>query len=174
MLNVNQHIAGYSGLQRKRLLREPAVESQLTNALTHCSSVLRPEFGALRVCLAGSGWHAPSTLQRNKKVCPTSITCIGTLACTTAFRKHLDTRRLYAHVITNSQERSVAAAKASNRSGSETRQRNRDCNVRLLEPEAEFLERLAFEEGLSRQQLFLREWLWPRMIAAGIDVSDAW
>lgn len=74
---------------------------------------------------------------------------------------------------TNSQPRSIADPKRTQRTGSETRQRNRDCKVRLLDPEAEFLERLASEEGVSRQQLFLREWLWPRMIAAGIDVSDA-
>lgn len=74
---------------------------------------------------------------------------------------------------TNSQARGIMATKRSNRSGSETRQRNRHCKVSLLDPEAEFLEQLASEVGLSRQQLFLREWLWPRMIAAGIDVSYA-
>lgn len=76
-------------------------------------------------------------------------------------------------MMTNSQVRSTETTKTSKRSGSETRQRNRDCKVRLLDPEAEFLEQLASEEGLSRQQLFLREWLWPRMIAAGVEVSDA-
>ncbi len=76
-------------------------------------------------------------------------------------------------MITNPQPRSSAATKRTQRSGSETRQRNRDCKVRLLDPEADFLEQLASDEGLSRQQLFLREWLWPRMINAGIDVSDA-
>lgn len=84
MLNVDQHIAGHSGLQGKRLLREPAFDSQFANALTYCLSALRPEFGALRICLAGSSWHATSTLCANEKVCPTSITCIGyTGACTT-------------------------------------------------------------------------------------------
>lgn len=73
----------------------------------------------------------------------------------------------------NSQVRSTATTKSSSRSGSETRQRIRDCKVRLLDPEADFLEQIASEEGLSRQQLFLREWLWPRMIAAGVEVSDA-
>lgn len=76
-------------------------------------------------------------------------------------------------MMTNPRARGIATTKRSNRSGSETRQRNHHCKVRLLDPEAEFLEQLASEEGLSRQQLFLREWLWPRMIAAGIDVSDA-
>lgn len=76
-------------------------------------------------------------------------------------------------MVTNSQPRSIAAMQRGNRSGSETRQRNRDCKVRLLDPEADFLDQLASDEGLSRQQLFLREWLWPRMIDAGIDVSDA-
>lgn len=73
----------------------------------------------------------------------------------------------------NSQVHSTATTKTSSRSGSETRQRTRDCKVRLLDPEAEFLEQLAAEEGLSRQQLFLREWLWPRMIAAGVEVNGA-
>lgn len=74
---------------------------------------------------------------------------------------------------TNSQPRGIAASRVRNRSGSETRQRNRDCKVRLLDPEADFLEQLASDEGLTRQQLFLRECLWPRIITAGIDVSDA-
>ncbi|TVX96024.1 hypothetical protein FPV58_26115 [Mycolicibacterium porcinum] len=75
--------------------------------------------------------------------------------------------------MTNTHPRSIAAMQKGNRSGTETRQRNRDCKVRLLDPEADFLDQLASDEGLSRQQLFLREWLWPRMIAAGVHVSDA-
>ncbi|OBG89623.1 hypothetical protein A5699_13185 [Mycobacterium sp. E802] len=65
-----------------------------------------------------------------------------------------------------------AATQKKSRSGSGTRQRNRQCKLSLLNAEADFLEQIASGKGQSVQQLLLREWVWPTMVAAGIDVPE--
>ncbi|OHU01585.1 hypothetical protein [Mycobacterium syngnathidarum] len=66
LLNVDQHIAGHSRIQGKRVVREPGFESQFANVLTYYLSALRPEFCTLRICLAESGWHATGTRQQRE------------------------------------------------------------------------------------------------------------